>query len=137
MKMQKKVAGMIKNGADFVYPKNILQNKWQDLKEECHKYGLVFLSGENRLRNMGDSLTCCGCDGLEGFVVNHSNLNYKIHNPKEFYYTKGQCEKCALCFKSLKQKTIFAEYFKKTSFKEVNEKFLNDKKIRENYIGNI
>ena len=134
MKMQKKVAGMVKNGADFIYPKEILKKKWLELKDECHKYGLVFLSGENRLRHLGDSLTCCGCDGLKGFQVNHSNLNFKIHKPEEFYYTKGQCEKCGLCYKSLHQNTQYTNYLKIKTFKEVNEQHINDKKIINNYL---
>lgn len=55
IKMQNKTAGMIKNGADFIYPIDILAKRFRELKRECHKYGLVFLSGENRLRGMGDS----------------------------------------------------------------------------------
>ena len=32
---------------------------------------MKFYSGENRLRAMGDSMTCCGIDGLEGFKGNY------------------------------------------------------------------
>ena len=134
MKMQKKVKGMERNGADYVYPKQILEKKWLELKDECHKYGLVFLSSENRLRHLGDSLTCCGCDGLDGFQVNHSNLNYKIHKPEDFYYTKGQCEGCAMCYKALYQRTAFVNILKNKTFKEINEEHLNNPKIVKNYL---
>ena len=60
---------------DNVLKKEVLQNSFSRIKEECHKNGLVFLCGENRLRSMGDDLTCCGCGGLEGFSVNTYNLN--------------------------------------------------------------
>ena len=36
--------------------------------------GMKFYSGENRLRAMGDSMTCCGIDGLPGFRPNEYNL---------------------------------------------------------------
>lgn len=75
MKYGQKKANTVKFYGDYVYPKDYLIPYWQQLKEECHKNGLVFLSGENRLRTMGDSLTCCGCEGLEGFEVSTFNLN--------------------------------------------------------------
>jgi len=60
---------------DYVLKKDILRSSFERIKKECHKYGLVFLCGENRLRSMGDSLTCCGCGELEGFRVNTYNIN--------------------------------------------------------------
>ena len=60
---------------DNVLKKSMLKRSFEILMEECHKCGIVFLCGENRLRSMGDSLTCCGCEGLEGFKVNTFNQN--------------------------------------------------------------
>ena len=60
---------------DNVLKKDILRSSFGRIKDECHKQGIVFLCGENRLRSMGDDLTCCGCGGLEGFNVNTYNLN--------------------------------------------------------------
>lgn len=134
IKMQTKLSGLIKNGADYIYPKDKLLKAFLELKEECHKYGLVFLSGENRFRNLGDSLTCCGCEGLEGFEVNKSNLNYKIYKPEEFKYTIGQCKGYPMCFKAVKQDTVGAKFFMKHDFKEINEMFINDSKIIKNYL---
>lgn len=91
IKMQKKVGGMVRLGGDYVYEKSLLENKFMDLRERCHKNGLVFLSGENRLRSMGDSLTCCGCEGLKGFEnVNKCNLNYLKLKPEEYKATSLQ-----------------------------------------------
>jgi DNA repair photolyase len=60
---------------DNVIKKDILRSCFDRIKQECHKNGLVFLCGENRLRSMGDDITCCGCGGLDGFKVNTYNIN--------------------------------------------------------------
>jgi len=38
--------------------------------------GLAFYVGENRFRAMGDSLNCCGTDGIPDWVPNRCNLNH-------------------------------------------------------------
>lgn len=66
MKFFKAKPGMTKIGGDFCYPLPRLRHDFEAIKAECHRYGLKFYSGENRLRAMGDSMTCCGIDGLPG-----------------------------------------------------------------------
>ncbi len=46
IKMQKKTPNLVKIGADFCYPKEILRKKFTEIKNECHKYKLVFYCGE-------------------------------------------------------------------------------------------
>lgn len=62
-----------------------------------------FYAGENRLRSMGDSMTCCGIDGLEGFKGNDYNLcmmmNGKNPEPTENMKQIGT----GGCFQSLNQ----------------------------------
>lgn len=74
MKFFKAKPGMTKIGGDFCYPLPRLRHDFEAIKAECHRYGLKFYSGENRLRAMGDSMTCCGIDGLHGFRPNEYNL---------------------------------------------------------------
>lgn len=74
MKFFKAKPGMTKIGGDFCYPLPRLRHDFEAIKAECHRYGLKFYSGENRLRAMGDSMTCCGIDGLPGFRPNEYNL---------------------------------------------------------------
>lgn len=74
MKFFKTKPGMTKIGGDFCYPLPRLRHDFEAIKAECHRYGLKFYSGENRLRAMGDSMTCCGIDGLPGFRPNEYNL---------------------------------------------------------------
>jgi len=82
IKYLSKQRGCEKLGADFVYPINILKPMFLRLKNECHKYGLKFYSGENRLRKLSDNLCCCGIEGL-GFKTHTNNLNH-IFFEKEF-----------------------------------------------------
>lgn len=67
MKFAKKQPGLVKAGGDFVYPKETLARHYREIRDTAHKHGLKFYCGENRLRDMGDSLICCGIDGLEGY----------------------------------------------------------------------
>lgn len=136
VKMQKKTAGMVKNGADYIYPMEILTRKFRELKQECHRHGLVFLSGENRLRGMGDSLTCCGCDGLPGFRVNKYNLNYYIHAPDQLSSTAAMEKKdTSQCWRALRMKTETGRVLKNASFKEMMDIAFRDKDIVRNYTG--
>lgn len=136
LKMQSRHKGLVKLGADFVYPKAILLKKFLELKEECHKYGLVFLSGENRLRNLGDSLTCCGTEGLEGFEVHKYNFNHKFYDPEGFNCNSAAEQKgTARCFKAIKQDTIGENALRKMSFKEAVDLMAKDKSFVNIYLG--
>jgi DNA repair photolyase len=76
VKLSKKFAGAVKLGGDWVYPLAVLRSDFAALRAKAHSLGLAFYSGENRLRKMGDSLTCCGVADLEGFTPNTYNLNH-------------------------------------------------------------
>lgn len=88
MKYQKKQKGTMKILGDFCYPTQLLKRHFSALKAECHKYGLKFYSGENRLRAMGDSLCCCGVDGL-GWQVNTANLNHYLYDRNNYKFTEA------------------------------------------------
>lgn len=74
MKFFKGKPGMVRVGGDYCYPKDRLRRDFEAIRAECHRNGLKFYAGENRLRAMGDSMTCCGVDGLPGFKPNEYNL---------------------------------------------------------------
>jgi DNA repair photolyase len=76
MRFIRKKEGLEKVAGDYVFPKERLRQDFLSLRNECHKYGLKFFSGENRLRTMGDSLCCCGFEGLEGFTPLTYNANH-------------------------------------------------------------
>ena len=75
MKFAKKKDGLVKVGGDWCYPIDDLRGRYDQIRKEAHRLGLRFYCGENRLRDMGDALCCCGIDGLEGFKGNAFNIN--------------------------------------------------------------
>lgn len=105
MKFTKKKKGLVSVGGDFCYPMETLKMHFASLREEAHKQGLAFYCGENRLRTMGDSMCCCGIDGLEGFKGNSYNLCH-ILNGKEYEITESMKEKgSSYVFHNLNQST--------------------------------
>lgn len=56
MKFAKAKPGLVRVGGDCVYPIELLRADFEQIKAEAHRCGLVFYSGENRLRNMQNEL---------------------------------------------------------------------------------
>jgi hypothetical protein len=116
MKFSKKKDGMVRVGFDFLYPYENIKKDFLKLKEKAHSIGLKIYAGENRIRALGDNLTCCGIDGLEGFIPNNFNLN-NILNGKKPIPTKQQKEKnTGHCFRALEANTIGGNIVDKQSF---------------------
>jgi hypothetical protein len=88
-KKPKNCAGLVKVAGDYCYDVDILRSDFIKIKKRCHEVGLKFFSGENRLRCMGDSMTCCGCEGLPGFEPNKFNCSY-IYNKQNAETIEGQ-----------------------------------------------
>lgn len=80
MKFAKKKSGLVKVGADWCYPKDILERDYTQIKKECHKIGLAFFCAENRLRAMGDDMCCCGISDLGG-----GGYSYQINSTCAIY----------------------------------------------------
>lgn len=103
MKFYKGKKGMVKIGGDNCYPLSVLRPQFESIRAEAHRHGMKFYAGENRLRAMGDSMCCCGIDGLEGFKGNDYNLcmllNGKNPEPTETMKQIGT----GGCFQSLNQ----------------------------------
>lgn len=133
--------GLVKIGGDYAYPYDVLESHFQIVKDKAHENGLMFYSGENRLRAMGDSLTCCGCDGLDGFEVNHYNLPHIMSGedckPTNAMTIKDSCK----AFSAMWQDTQSVKWLSERSFEQVmnSERLKNAteaalKRTRENPI---
>lgn len=119
IKYTRKVKGAIKKRADFVFPSDLYKRHFSIFKEMLHKRGMRFYCGENRLRAMGDSLCCCGIDGL-GWKPNTYNLNHYIYDKQNYRHTDAMMkEGSCLCFKCLSQKSKTRGVLKKSSFVEM------------------
>ncbi|MBQ7348451.1 MAG: radical SAM protein [Clostridia bacterium] len=116
MKFLNKRQGTVKIGGDFLYPYERIKTDILALKERAHELGLKFYSGENRTRELGDSLTCCGIDGLDGFVGNHFNLNHIINGERPVPTEKQKEVGTAICFRGLHQRTIMELQLQQQSF---------------------
>lgn len=80
-RMKRKSTSMMQwNGRRFDYHESILAPMYKQIRDKCHEYGLRFFSGEDRLRFLGDSLTCCGTEGLPDFVPNKYNIEHLAHD---------------------------------------------------------
>jgi DNA repair photolyase len=126
MKYKRSIPGMVKIGADFCYPYKTLHSDFTEIKAKAHEYGLKFYSGENRLRNMGDDLCCCGIDGLEGFKGNKANFNHFLFDEENFAYTEKMKEEGTAYFaKSIDQTTKAEQVLKSKSYEDVMNAFCN------------
>ena len=136
MKFAKKRGKLIKVGGDFVYPKEVLQKDFIQLKEEAHKYGLKFYCGENRLRTLGDAMCCCGIDNLEGFKGNSYNLCHIINN-KETEVTASMKEKgSAAILGRMKQTTLGKLKYKGQTFEDgMKTEYIDNKELYDTIFG--
>lgn len=119
MKYQYKAKGTIKLQGDFVYPSKLLERHFKVFKQECHKLGMRFYSGENRLRSMGDNLCCCGIEGM-GWKPNTANLNHILYDRENVLVTESM-KKTRTCqvFKSIFQDTLSTRALKELSFSKM------------------
>lgn len=76
----KQQKGMQKDGSKYDFPLEVLVPMYKEIKEECHNNGLRFFCGEDRVRFLGDSLTCCGTENLEAFKPNTFNVEHLAHD---------------------------------------------------------
>ncbi len=128
MKYKRKIKGLVKVGGDFCYPVEVLKRHFEQIREKCHVNGLSFYSAENRLRKMGDSLCCCGVDGLEGYDTNTYNLNHYLYDNANFTPTEKMNEVgTSQCLKAMCQSTISGSAFKKLSMTQMIEVMSKDK----------
>ena len=128
MKYKRKVAGLVKVGGDFCYPADLLKHHFEWIKAGCHRLGLAFYSAENRLRKMGDSLCCCGVDGLDGFKVNTFNLNHYFFDRENYIPTeKMKKQGTCMCLKAICQTSVGYSAFKKNSLATMMDVMAHDK----------
>lgn len=138
MKFPKKIDGLEKVGGDFTYKYETILSDFLKLKEEAHKYGLKIYAGENRIRKYGDSLTCCGIDGMDGFKPNEYNLNHLLNGDKKVPTEDMEMLKkgTSLCFLTLMATTSSLSKIKNQSFYyTMLEYYKNHKKSIDKIMG--
>lgn len=116
MKFKKKKDSLVRIGGDFVYHYDDIKKDFLELKQKCHSIGLKIYAGENRIRSLGDNLTCCGIDGLDNFKPNMFNLNHILNGEKVFPSSSQKLDGTANCFRSLYQDSLRGKMCEKNSF---------------------
>lgn len=128
MKHSKSAPGLVRIAGDYAIDYETIRSDFLMLREKGHELGLKVYAGENRIRELGDDLTCCGIDGLDGFRANTFNINHFIHGdftqPTEGQKRAGTAD----CFGSLNQTTAYHYMLKKNSFASMMAKFAKEKK---------
>lgn len=118
----KRIGDMEWNGSRFQYPVEILADHFKKIREEAHKCGLKFFSGETRLQFLGDDLTCCGTLGLDSFVPNKYNLPHIAYDAEKPVPTEKMKQPAtARPFRSIRQSTDWYSEVKGRSFSEMME----------------
>lgn len=121
----KKQKGLIKDGK-YCFPIDILVPQFKQIKEECHKYGLQFFCGEDRIRFLGDSLTCCGTEGLDTFKPNTYNIQHLAHDTNAEPTDTMKQTDTYQPFKGLGQSQAFAAECKNKSFEQLMHEIGDD-----------
>lgn len=105
LKATVKKAGLIRLGNDLVYPFSWIERDFKRICAKAHEHGLKCYAGENRLRGrgLGDSLTCCGTDGLDDFIPNRANLNHIIAGETDIFTPAMEAPGTGMCFGALYQ----------------------------------
>ena len=119
MKFIRKKSGLVKVGADFVYPIKLLQTHFEDIKDKSHASGLKFYCAENRWRTLGDDMACCGINGLDGFIPNTFNLCHLMNGDKVAGTQQMNAVGTAGCFKAIYQNAGSSQYLQKQSFQSM------------------
>ena len=132
MKFACKRPGLVKVAGDYTYPKALIEGDILKLKQRAHELGLALYSGENRTRELGDSLCCCGVSDLPGFKVNEYNLNHLLHGGKPAKTPQMQKTGTAMCFQSLYQNTANSRRLRGESFES---EMLNVYKTKRDYVN--
>ena len=128
MKFKKKKNGLVKVCGDITYPYNLILNDFLALKKRAHELGLKIYAGENRIRPYGDSLTCCGIDGLEGFTPNVYNLNHMLNGDIQKPSQAMLEPKTGTPFRSMVQNTIKGKWYQEHSFDESMKQYYENNK---------
>lgn len=136
MKFKKKKNGLVKVAGDFTYPYNLILNDFLALKKRAHELGLKIYAGENRIRPYGDSLTCCGIDGLDGFTPNVYNLNHMLNGDIQKPSQAMLEPKTGKPFNGLQQNSIKGRWYRQHSFEEsMKQYYLTNKRNVEIIFG--
>lgn len=117
---KKKTKGMKRYGNNYMFPLELLETKYAEIKRLCHENGLRFFCCEEGMECTGDDLTCCGTECLEGFNPNRYNLSHLAYDEDTPKATEAMKKSNTYRpFKAIGQNQIFAKKIYGKSFEEL------------------
>lgn len=128
IKLPNKTKGLVKVGTDYTYPYDIIKNDFWRLKGKAKEIGLKIYAGENRLRKLGDSMSCCGIDGLEGFKGNTYNLCHILNGDNPIPSEAQKKKNSGAIFAGMLQRKVASKRYEGLSFEEAMLRYYKEKK---------
>ena len=132
MKYKYKAVGTLKVRGDNVYPLETIKPVFDRVKKQANALGIKVYAGENRLRQYGDSLNCCGVGDL--WKTHEANLNHLLWGDKpekkEIYNNKNLWK---YNLSSGTKSTLFKNLMQSINYNEFLNLAMKDKSILLNY----
>lgn len=116
---RKKQKGLVKDGK-YGFPVEVLAPQFKQIRERAHQNGLRFFCGEDMLRFLGDSMSCCGTEGLDDFRPNTYNIEHIAHDDPTPEPTEAmKRHENTRPFRSLCQTNAWAKQVRDSTFAEL------------------
>ena len=77
-----KQKGMVKMGAKYHFPDDVLARDFKQIKEACKENGLAFTCAEDGLSWLSDDIKCCGTIGLDQYHPTPFTLDRIAYTPE-------------------------------------------------------
>lgn len=132
MKYKFAAKNTIKVRGDNCYKFDVIKPIFDNIKYKANNLGLKVFAGENRLRQFGDGLNCCGVGDL--WQTHELNLNHLLWDDKKFNFTKIHSEKGLNASYGLgRQDTKGNQLLKEMTYKDALNISMKDKQILSAY----
>ena len=118
MKFFRQKKDLVKVGGDFCYKELFLKHDFEIIRRKCHDSGMRFFCAENRLRSMGDSMTCCGIEGL-GWKANCFNALHLISGENVFATPEMKKDGSGYVFRAIYQDSDMGEFVQNNTFENM------------------
>ena len=116
---RKKQKGLVKDGK-YGFPVEVLAPQFKQIRERAHQNGLRFFCGEDMLRFLGDSMSCCGTEGLDDFRPNTYNVEHLAHDDPAPEPTEAMKQtENTRPFRSLCQTNAWAKQVRNSTFADL------------------
>lgn len=129
MKYKYKANGTIKGQGDYILPLETIKPIFDEIKQAANAKGLKVFAGENRLRQYGDGLNCCGVGDL--WQTHTANLNHLLWQGDADL--NKYCHKSNIPVQDLVQSTKKMKLFQSITYSEMLNMAMKSKSHLSNF----